>query len=222
MPSSEEIDGVDRAILDLLVADGRRTVLDIASTPRRSYTDLVEGEVADVHRHQVMLAVTVHAGRSARAVRGAGGGQRGACAVVLREGNKIGLKVTLRGDKMYEFTDRSDRPLALRPVDWDALMAPRTVVVVGATDTGTPREIILTPRSNAPASQPQTNAPTPSEDDDEPVVMNNPPEDPQPRPAAMPPIDPRQPRSPGEMLQELQRLRQQQQQQPGQPQQPPQ
>ncbi len=24
----------------------------------------------------------------------------------LREGNKIGLKVTLRGDKMYEFTDR--------------------------------------------------------------------------------------------------------------------
>jgi hypothetical protein len=62
-----------------------RAVLDIASTPRRSYTDLVEGEVADVHRHQVMLAVTVHAGRSARAVRGAGGGQRGACAVVLRE-----------------------------------------------------------------------------------------------------------------------------------------
>lgn len=24
----------------------------------------------------------------------------------LREGNKIGLKVTLRGEKMYEFTDR--------------------------------------------------------------------------------------------------------------------
>jgi large subunit ribosomal protein L5 len=27
-------------------------------------------------------------------------------AFKLREGNKIGLKVTLRGDKMYEFTDR--------------------------------------------------------------------------------------------------------------------
>ncbi len=26
----------------------------------------------------------------------------------LREGNKIGLKVTLRGDKMYEFLDRLD------------------------------------------------------------------------------------------------------------------
>ena len=31
--------------------------------------------------------------------------------------------------------DLNGRPLALRPVDWDALMAPRTVVVVGATDT---------------------------------------------------------------------------------------
>jgi Lrp/AsnC family leucine-responsive transcriptional regulator len=30
VPSSEEIDDVDRAILDLLVADGRRTVLDVA------------------------------------------------------------------------------------------------------------------------------------------------------------------------------------------------
>ena len=31
--------------------------------------------------------------------------------------------------------DLNGRPLALRPVDWDALMAPRTVVVIGATDT---------------------------------------------------------------------------------------
>ena len=31
--------------------------------------------------------------------------------------------------------DLNGRPLALRPVDWEALMAPRTVVVVGATDT---------------------------------------------------------------------------------------
>jgi hypothetical protein len=62
-----------------------RTVVDVESTPYRSYVDLVEGEVAAVHRHEVMLAVTVHAGRSARAVRGAGGGQRGACAVLLRE-----------------------------------------------------------------------------------------------------------------------------------------
>lgn len=95
-------------------------------------------------------------------------------------------------------------------------------VMVGATDSGTPREVILTPRSNAPVSQPQTGIPTPSEDDDEPVVVNNPPDEPQPRPAGMPGADPRQPRSPAEMLQELQRIRQQQQQQPGQPQQQPQ
>ncbi len=31
--------------------------------------------------------------------------------------------------------DLNGRPLALRPVDWQALFAPRTVVVVGATDT---------------------------------------------------------------------------------------
>jgi acyl-CoA synthetase (NDP forming) len=31
--------------------------------------------------------------------------------------------------------DLNGRPLALRPIEWDALMAPRTVVVVGATDT---------------------------------------------------------------------------------------
>ena len=31
--------------------------------------------------------------------------------------------------------DLNGRPLALRPVDWEALMAPRTVAVVGATDT---------------------------------------------------------------------------------------
>lgn len=65
---------------------GEGAVLDVHSPPRRSYTDLVESEVADVHRHEVLLAVTVHAGRSARAVRGAGGGQGGASAVVLREG----------------------------------------------------------------------------------------------------------------------------------------
>ena len=31
--------------------------------PRRSYADLVDGEVAAVHRHEVMVAVTVHAGQ---------------------------------------------------------------------------------------------------------------------------------------------------------------
>jgi hypothetical protein len=62
-----------------------RAVLDAGSLPRRSYTDLVDGEVAAVHRHEVMLAVTVHANHAARAVRAAGGGQRGACVVLMRE-----------------------------------------------------------------------------------------------------------------------------------------
>jgi hypothetical protein len=62
-----------------------RAVLDADSPQRRSYRDLVDGEVAAVHRHEVMVAATVHAGHSARAVRAAGGGQRGACALLLRE-----------------------------------------------------------------------------------------------------------------------------------------
>jgi predicted CoA-binding protein len=31
--------------------------------------------------------------------------------------------------------DLNGRPMALRPIDWEALMAPKTVAVVGATDT---------------------------------------------------------------------------------------
>jgi hypothetical protein len=62
-----------------------RGVLAGDSAAYRSYAQLIEGEVAAVHRHEVLVAVTVHAGRSARAVRGAGGGQSGACALVLRE-----------------------------------------------------------------------------------------------------------------------------------------
>jgi hypothetical protein len=65
------------------VAD--RAVMHEDSAPRRSYDALVEKEVAAVHRHEVLVAVTVHAGRSGRAVRSAGGGPGGACAVLLRE-----------------------------------------------------------------------------------------------------------------------------------------
>jgi hypothetical protein len=95
-------------------------------------------------------------------------------------------------------------------------------VMVGATSTGTPRQIVLTARSNAPPSAPQARPTPPPDDDDEPLVVNNPPDDePSQRPGAMP-GDPRQPRTPAEMLQELQRMRQEQQQQQQQPQQQPQ
>jgi hypothetical protein len=70
-----------------------RSVLDADSGPRRSYAALVDGEVATVHRHEVMLAVTVHAGHAARAVRAAGGGQIGACAVLLREAASLSRRL---------------------------------------------------------------------------------------------------------------------------------
>jgi hypothetical protein len=88
-------------------------------------------------------------------------------------------------------------------------------LLAGATGAGTPREIVLTSRGNAPISAPQPSSGQP-EEDDEPVnipQVETPPVQPPP------PADQqqRQPRTPQEMLQELQRIRQQQQQQPGQP-----
>ncbi len=60
-------------------------VLDPDAPAARSYRSLL-GESAPVtRRHRVLVAVTVHRGRSARAVRGAGGGLGGAAAVLARE-----------------------------------------------------------------------------------------------------------------------------------------
>lgn len=50
-----------------------------------SYHALVEAEAHASLRHEVLLAVTVHAGRAGRAVKVAGGGSTGACTVLLRE-----------------------------------------------------------------------------------------------------------------------------------------
>jgi hypothetical protein len=64
----------------------RRAVLPEDSPGRRSYDSLVAGAGATTCRHEVLLAVQVRAGgSSARAVRAAGGGDAGACAVLLRE-----------------------------------------------------------------------------------------------------------------------------------------
>jgi hypothetical protein len=60
-------------------------------------------------------------------------------------------------------------------------------LLVGATDAGTPREIVLTTRGNAPISAPQPSFSQPEEEEEP-------------------------PRTPQEMLQELQRIRQQQNQ----------
>jgi hypothetical protein len=82
-------------------------------------------------------------------------------------------------------------------------------LLVGATSAGTPREILLTTRGNAPISAPQQSSQP--EEDDEPV--NVPPVDAAPPVQQPPPANqPRQPRTPQEMLQELQQIRNQQQQ----------
>ncbi len=50
-----------------------------------SYDALVRAEAHASLRHEVFLAVSVHAGRAARAVKAVGGGDKGACALLLRE-----------------------------------------------------------------------------------------------------------------------------------------
>ncbi|HTS15531.1 MAG TPA: SCO6880 family protein, partial [Candidatus Sulfotelmatobacter sp.] len=61
----------------------RRTPADTDAV--RSYAALLDGESLTARRHEVLVLVSVHGGHAARAVRAAGGGDRGACAVVLRE-----------------------------------------------------------------------------------------------------------------------------------------
>jgi hypothetical protein len=52
---------------------------------RASYDALVAAEAHGARRHEVLLAVSIHTGRAAKAVKAAGGGDVGACAVLLRE-----------------------------------------------------------------------------------------------------------------------------------------
>lgn len=70
--------------------EARRYLADAAvlapgHAARRSYRTLLEHEQPAAHVHEVFLSVTIDSTRSARAVRGAGGGDVGACAVLLRE-----------------------------------------------------------------------------------------------------------------------------------------
>lgn len=63
----------------------RHAVLEEDSPAQRSYAALLQSETTSARRHEVWLAVSVDATRSARAVRAAGGGDGGACSIVLRE-----------------------------------------------------------------------------------------------------------------------------------------
>lgn len=55
------------------------------SPAARSYDELLHATAPVTHRHEVLVAVTIHARRSHRAVRAAGGGHTGAVAVLVRE-----------------------------------------------------------------------------------------------------------------------------------------
>lgn len=67
-----------------------RAVLPEHAPACRSYEGLLAGAGASTSRHEVLLAVQVRAGGgAARAVRAQGGGDAGACAVVLREAEAL-------------------------------------------------------------------------------------------------------------------------------------
>ena len=65
------------------------------SPAARSYRALLDEASPVTRRHRVLLAVTVHRGRSARAIRSAGGGLDGALEVLAREVAAVGT--TLEG-----------------------------------------------------------------------------------------------------------------------------
>jgi hypothetical protein len=62
-----------------------RGVLGVDTAPGRSYQRLMEVTAPVTHRHEVLLALSIQARRAARAIRTAGGGDTGACTVLLRE-----------------------------------------------------------------------------------------------------------------------------------------
>jgi hypothetical protein len=80
---------VERAIPD--AGDALRAYLDERTSPDdttdvvESYRELVASAASVTQRHEVFLAVQMHGGRARRAIRRAGGGDRGACAVLGRE-----------------------------------------------------------------------------------------------------------------------------------------
>jgi hypothetical protein len=98
------------------------------------------------------------------------------------------------------------------------------VMMVGSTNAGAPRELILTQRSKASiVNQQASAAPQEEEQDEAPLPNNNPPAgEPPAQPRQVPPVQQQNQngtiKSPSQILQEMQQMRQQQQQQQPQPQ----
>jgi hypothetical protein len=59
--------------------------LGIDTAPGRSYQSLVDQSAPVTRRHRVLLALSIHTAHSSREIRGSGGGNAGAAAVLLRE-----------------------------------------------------------------------------------------------------------------------------------------
>lgn len=81
------------------------SVLDRADAAQRSYGALLEAEAAGAQTHEVLLALSVDAAKAARVVRGAGGGHRGACAVVARQAALLRRQLTEAGIDSGELLD---------------------------------------------------------------------------------------------------------------------
>ncbi len=124
----------DAAALRRYVDEG--SVLERSATAQRSYRSLLDAETAGSRRHEVLVAVTVSAARAARALRAAGGGHRGGCALVVREAAWMRRQLADAGFVAGELLDERQladavrrsfhprsSPAGLRPTAWPWPMA---------------------------------------------------------------------------------------------------
>jgi hypothetical protein len=106
-----------------------RAVLDGATPAGRSYRTLVDEAAPVTRRHRVLLCLSVHTSRSARTIRGAGGGDRGCATVLGRE--VLALRRALDGADIS--VDGILGPAALARVV-RAAFAPSAALAIGSDD----------------------------------------------------------------------------------------
>lgn len=122
-------------------------VLGPETRPGRSYASLVDTSTPVTRRHRVLVPLTVHTSRSARAIRASGGGHAGASAVLLRE------LVSLQ------------RQLQAADVTVDGVLGPSALASV-CREAGSALSSVAGPeragRGRAPAVEPSTTWPWPT------------------------------------------------------------
>jgi hypothetical protein len=90
---------------------------DVSAAPelaRTSYDSLLSDTSRDAARHEVLLAVGIHAGEAARIVKTAGGGDAGACTVLLRETAELRRRLADAGVEVGPVLDPDELAVALR------------------------------------------------------------------------------------------------------------